>query len=60
MLAGKKHHIGHTERYVRVAVPVEQDDENLTNQIHFVQITDFLQKDLLIGKISIEFLPKLY
>ena len=60
VLDSKIYYIGHTERYVRVAVLVREDDENLTNQIHFVQITDFLQKDLLIGKISIEFLPKLY
>ena len=48
---GKKYQVGHTERYVRVVVPVSQNDENLTNTIRFVQITDFLQKDLLIGKI---------
>ena len=48
---GKNYQVGHTERYVRVVVPIAQNDENLTNTIRFVQITDFLQKDLLIGKI---------
>ena len=51
VIDGKKYQVGYTERYVRVVVPIGQDDENLTNRIRFVQITDFLQKDLLIVKI---------
>ena len=47
-IGGSIYMIGHTREYVKVAVETE---ENLTNQLLPVQITDFLEDDILKGQL---------
>ncbi len=47
-IQGKTYMLGHTREYVKAAV---ETDENLTNQIVDVQLTEFLTDDILRGDI---------
>ena len=44
--------LGHNERYVKIAVPVQTNSEKYLNQIVPVLIDNRLTTDIMIGKIS--------
>ena len=49
---GKKYLVGHTERYVRVALPAETEDPQTQNgKISTVTVQKFLDEDTLLGTI---------
>jgi threonylcarbamoyladenosine tRNA methylthiotransferase MtaB len=49
---GKKYLVGHTERYVRVALPAEMEDAQTHNgKISTVMVQKFLNEDTLLGTI---------
>lgn len=53
---GEKYMQGHTERYVKIAVKFDENQEILRqNNIIVVEIEGFLDENLLYGKVSIEF-----
>ena len=53
---GQRYMQGYTERYVRIAVKFDEKDTILAqNSIVVVKVEGFLDKNLLFGKVSIEF-----
>ncbi len=52
---GKQYYQGYTSRYVRVAVEIKEDERLEANQIVPLVICGFLDENLLLGKLLIEF-----
>lgn len=52
---GKQYYQGYTSRYVRVAVEIKEDKRLEANQIVPLVICGFLDENLLLGKLLIEF-----
>lgn len=56
VIDGVRYMQGYTERYVRIAVKINEKDTILTqNDIVVVKVEGFLDKNLLFGEVSIEF-----
>jgi threonylcarbamoyladenosine tRNA methylthiotransferase MtaB len=46
------YYVGHNERYIKVAVPVNQENTSLENQVIEVLVTKRLKEDVLLGEVK--------